>query len=172
MKRPIMKIISLIATLLLSLSCYALNVGDTVPAFKLSDQNGNIVDGQSFKNKWTILFFYPKADTPGCTKQACAFRDNSTKITNLGAQIYGISVNSVKDQKKFFEKYKLNFPLLADEDAEVAKLFKVKRPLIDIAKRWTFIIGPENKVMDIGEDVDPVLDSERVINKLKELQKR
>lgn len=88
----------------------------------------------------------------------------------MGVKVYGISVNSVEDQKKFAEKYKLSFPLLADEDAKVAKQFEVKRPLIDIAKRWTFIVGPDHKIYDIGEDVDPVLDSERVLTKLKELK--
>jgi len=155
----------------LSPTAFALSVGDTVPEFSLKDQNNKVVKSSDFKGKWTILFFYPKAETPGCTKQACAFRDNSKKITELGAQIYGISVNTVEDQKKFAEKYNLNFPLLADEDAKVAKLFKVKMPLIDIAKRWTFTINPENKIVDIGENVDPVLDSERVFTKIKELQK-
>lgn len=156
--------------LLLSTSALALSVGDKVPDFTLPDQDNKSVQSSSFEGKWTVLFFYPKADTPGCTKQACAFRDNSKKITELGAQIYGISVNTVEDQKKFSEKYKLNFPLLADKDAKVAKLFGVKWPLIDIAKRWTFTISPDNKIVDIGEDVDPVLDSERVIKKIQELQ--
>lgn len=158
--------------LLLSSQAFALSVGDKTPEFSLPDQDNNIIKSSDFNGKWTVLFFYPKADTPGCTKQACAFRDNSKKITELGAQIFGISVNSVEDQKKFSEKYKLNFPLLADKDAKVAKLFKVKWPLIDIAKRWTFTISPENKIVDIGEDVDPVLDSQRVIEKIQELQNK
>lgn len=156
--------------LLYSFSSFALNKGDKVPSFSLKNQDGQTINSKDFENKWTVLFFYPKAETPGCTKQACAFRDNSKKIEELGAKIYGISVNTVKDQKKFAEKYKLNFQLLADEDAVVAKLFDVKRPIIDIAKRWTFIIDPDGKIADIGEDVDPVLDSERVISKLKELK--
>lgn len=156
--------------ILFTLNSFALDTGKEIPSFSLKNQEGEMVKSDDFKDKWTVLFFYPKADTPGCTKQACAFRDNSKKISEMGAQILGISINSVKDQKKFSEKYNLRFPLLADEEAKVAKLFEVKRPLIDIAKRWTFIIGPDLKIKDIGEDVDPVLDSERVISKLKELQ--
>lgn len=165
-----MKLITLLCSLLFCINAFALKVGDTAPSFTLADQAGQKVNSADFKNRWTVLFFYPKADTPGCTKQACAFRDNTKKFKEMGVNIYGISVNSVEDQKKFAEKYKLSFPLLADEDAKVAKMFEVKRPLIDIAKRWTFVLSPENKIVDIGEDVDPVLDSERVLTKIKELQ--
>lgn len=162
----------LLSSLLISSSAWALKVGDSAPAFSLKDQSGKTVDSKSFKGKWTVLFFYPKADTPGCTKQACAFRDNSKEIMAQNASIFGISINSVKDQKNFAQKYQLNFPLLADEDAKVSKLYEVKRPLIDIAKRWTFIIDPENNIAEIAEDVDPVLDSQRVITSLKKLQKK
>ena len=166
-----MKLTTLLSLLLFCLNAFALKVGDTAPSFTLADQTGQKVSSADFKNKWTVLFFYPKADTPGCTKQACAFRDNAKKFKEMNVNIYGISVNSVEDQKKFAEKYRLSFPLLADEDAKVAKMFEVKMPLIDIAKRWTFTLSPENKIVDIGEDVDPVLDSERVLAKIKELQK-
>lgn len=166
-----MKKLILLLTLLLSFPSWAIELGETIPAFTLKDQQQNTVDSNSFKNNWTVLFFYPKAETPGCTKQACAFRDNIKVFNDMGVKIYGISVNSVEDQKKFAEKYNLKFPLLADHEAVVAKLFKVKMPLIDISKRWTFIIGPDLKVRDIGENVDPVLDSQRVIDTLKKLQK-
>jgi len=167
-----MKTFLLISTLMFSFSIFAIEIGESIPQFTIQDHMNNTVRSDDFKNKWTVLFFYPKADTPGCTKQACAFRDNSKKITEMGVQIYGISINTVEDQKKFSEKYNLNFPLLADADAKVSKLFDVKRPFLPVAKRWTFIINPEGKIVDIGEDVDPVLDSERVVNRIKEIKKK
>lgn len=151
----------------------SLKAGDKAPSFTLPDQ-----DGQAFKlsdrmgKGWTVLYFYPKADTPGCTKQACAFRDSIKAIRAQNAEIYGISVDSQIDQKKFHTKHKINFGLLCDEKAEVAEKFGVKMPVIGIAKRWTFVIDPELNIRNIEKDVDPALDAKKTAKLLEDLQKK
>jgi peroxiredoxin Q/BCP len=123
------------------------------------------------KGTWTVLYFFPKAETPGCTKQACAFRDNIKKIRAQNADVFGISTNSVKEQAEFSKNHNLNFTLLADENAEVAKFYGTKMPVLNYAKRWTYIIDPDLVIRDVSKDVDPILDAERVAKKIEELQK-
>jgi peroxiredoxin Q/BCP len=149
----------------------SLKVGDEAPAFSLADQDGKAFSLVDRKGKgWTVLYFYPKADTPGCTKQACAFRDSIKQIREQSAEIYGVSVDSVADQKKFHEKHKINFPLLCDEKGEVAEKFGVKMPVIGIAKRWTFVIDPDLKIRNIDKDVDPAMDAKKTAKLLETLQ--
>ena len=151
----------------------SLKSGDKAPEFTLPDQ-----DGQAFKlsdrmgKGWTVLYFYPRADTPGCTKQACAFRDSIKAIQAKNTEVYGISVNSQTDQKKFHTKHKINFRLLCDEKAHVAETFGVKIPVIGIAKRWTFVIDPELNIRNIEKDVDPALDAKKTAKLLDDLQKK
>ena len=149
-----------------------LKVGDLAPVFSLKLQDGKDFELKNRQGKWTVLYFYPKAETPGCTKQACAFRDNIEKIHVLGAEVFGISVNSVDDQKKFKEHHKLNFDLLADEAGAVTNLFGSKMPVMRMSKRWTYIIDPSLKIRSIDKDVDPVKDADHVALKLTELQKK
>lgn len=170
------KIFSLLAQTivlcLLSTSVYGLKEGDTVPTFELKNQNNEVFQSKTRDGKWTVFYFYPKASTPGCTKQACAFRDHLQKIRDLKADIFGISVDTVEDQKKFHSKEKLNFDLLADAQGKVSQEFGVKSPQSPVAQRWTFIIDPTLKVRWIGKDVDPALDALNVAKTLKELQKK
>lgn len=147
-----------------------IKIGDPAPAFIIKDQEGNSFDLQSRKNQWTVLYFYPKAETPGCTKQACAFRDNIKKIRDQGAEVFGISVNSVKDQKAFAKKHNINFTLLADQKGDITKLYGSKMPLLSMSKRWTYIIDPNLVIRDINKDVDPVTDAQRVADKITELK--
>ncbi len=149
-----------------------LKVGDKAPTFKLKTQAGQNFDLNERKGLWTVLYFYPKADTPGCTKQACAFRDNLSQVKELGAEVFGISVNTQEEQKKFHEKHKLNFTLLADADGKVGERYGAKTSEARMSRRWTFIIGPQLDVMDIDRDVDPVSNPERVVTRLKSLQKK
>jgi peroxiredoxin Q/BCP len=147
-----------------------LKVGDTAPTFKAKTHAGAEFDLQSRKGHWTVLYFYPKSETPGCTKQACAFRDHIQKIRDQKAEVFGISVNTVKDQAGFHKHHHLNFTLLADPEGEVVKLYGTKAPVIKISKRWTFILDPELKIRAIEKDVDPAKDAEKVaalIAKLK-----
>src|SRR5882672_9194273 len=88
--------------------------GTKAPAFQLQTQDGKLVRSEERAGKWTVLYFYPKDDTPGCTKQACAFRDSIEIIRKLGAEVYGISKDTVESHKKFGEKFNLNFSILAD----------------------------------------------------------
>ena len=148
-----------------------LSVNSPAATFKLLTQEGKDFSLAERKGSWTVLYFFPKAETPGCTKQACAFRDNIKKIRNQNADVFGISTNSVKEQLDFSKNHHLNFVLLADEKAEVAKLYGPKMPVLNMAKRWTYIIDPELIIRDISKDVDPIQDAERVAKRIEELQK-
>ncbi|HSG04978.1 MAG TPA: peroxiredoxin, partial [Nitrospiria bacterium] len=99
--------------------------GDSAPDFTLPDQGGNPVTLSGQRGKWVVLYFYPKDDTPGCTKEACSFRDNILALQQLNTVVLGVSVDSVASHKKFSEKYELNFPILADETHEVCKRYGV-----------------------------------------------
>lgn len=148
------------------------DVGLPARTFSLKNHAGNTFELAQRKGLWTVLYFYPKSETPGCTKQACAFRDSISKIRELKAEVFGISINTVEDQKNFREHHKLNFDLLADVDGKVTELYGAKMPVVKMAKRWTFIIDPELVIRSIDKDVDPVKDADHVATKLKELQKK
>jgi peroxiredoxin Q/BCP len=169
-----MKKIFSILSLILGTNAHAaaLKVGDGAPNFSLQTNEGKPFELNARKGAWTVLYFYPKAETPGCTKQACAFRDSIKVIRDLGADIFGVSVNTVAEQAGFHEHHHLNFALLADVDAKVAELYGVKMPVMKMAKRWTFIIGPDLKIKYIEQDVDPVKDAENVAQQLRLLQAR
>jgi thioredoxin-dependent peroxiredoxin len=149
-----------------------LNLGNRAPLIKLKTDTGADFDLTSRKGHWTVLYFYPKAETPGCTKQACAFRDSLSEIRKLDAELFGISADNVDALKKFKESHKLNFTLLADPDLEAIKAYGTKMPLVNMSKRWTFIIGPDLQIQWIEKEVDPVLDAARVAEKLRELQSK
>ncbi len=147
------------------------SVGQPAPDFRLQDQNGNWHALEDFKGKWVALYFYPKADTPGCTKEACEFRDNIFAFEEMGATILGVSIDAIKDQKKFAEKYSLPFPLLADIDGKTAEAYGVLNNLgiMKLAKRQSFLIGPDGKIAKHYEKVDPTAHSKEVLADLKAL---
>lgn len=149
-----------------------LKLGDPAPDLKLKTDSGENFNLQSRKGQWTVLYFYPKAETPGCTKQACAFRDNISQIRKLGAEIFGVSADDVEALKKFKKNHNLNFVLLADSELVAIKAYGTKMPVLSMSKRWTFIIGPDLKIRAIEKDVDPVLDAQRVAEKLQTLQRQ
>jgi peroxiredoxin Q/BCP len=151
-------------------SAAELKAGDPAPLITLRTDSGADFNLNSRKGHWTVLYFYPKAETPGCTKQACAFRDSLSEIRKLNAELFGISADNVDALKKFKENHKLNFTLLADPDMEAIKAYGTKMPVVNMSKRWTFIIGPNLQIQWIETDVDPVLDASRVAEKLKQLQ--
>jgi peroxiredoxin Q/BCP len=148
-----------------------LKVGDSVPNFTVSNQDGQPFNMQDRKGQWTILYFYPKADTPGCTKQACAFRDNVELIRKQGAELFGISADTVEAQAAFHKKHNLNFTLLADPDAKVIEMFGTRMPILKLSKRWTYIIGPDLKIKALEKDIDPAMDAQRVAKQLEEMKK-
>jgi peroxiredoxin Q/BCP len=152
-----------------------LKTGDAAPEFKAKTDSGADFDLASRKGQWTVLYFYPKAETPGCTKQACAYRDNIKKVQAQGAEIYGISADDVTSQAKFKKNHQLNFTLLADPDETVIKAYGTKMMMLPMSKRWTFIIGPDLKIRSVQKDVDPAVDALKtaeLIGQLKTAQLR
>ncbi len=147
-----------------------LKVGDPAPLFTAKTQDGGSFDLASRKGQWTVLFFYPKAGTPGCTKQVCAFRDGIKAIRSEGAEVYGISTNTVEDQAAFHKEHNLAFTLLADPDGTVTEQYGAKMPILTIAKRWTFIIDSTLTIRQIDHDVDPALDAQHVATALAQLK--
>ena len=150
-----------------------LKTGDMAPAVSLKNHEGYSFSLQERKGKgWTILYFYPKAGTPGCTKQACAFRDAADDIKKQNAEVFGVSTDTVEKQSAFHKEHKLSFQLLADPDGKAADAYGVKIPVVKLAKRWTFIIDPELKIRHINDKVDPLLDAKQMIAVLKSLQEK
>ncbi len=146
-------------------------VGQMAPGFELRSDSGQTVRLDARRGQgWTVLYFYPKAGTPGCTTQACAFRDALVPIRARNAEVYGISTDSVEDLTRYREKYRLNFTLLSDQDAKVTEAYGAKIPGINMAKRWTFIIDPTLVIRRVDDDVDPALDARKVADALKLLQ--
>jgi peroxiredoxin Q/BCP len=168
-----LKSIGLVCLLSLSMSkAWALNVGEPAPLFTLKNQEGKEFSLANSKGKnWTLVYFYPKADTPGCTAQACAFRDPLEILKKENTVVVGISTNSVADLQKFKDKYQLNFELLSDEDGKVCSLYDSKIPVLLFAKRHTFIVDPNLIVRYVETDVDPALDAKRMAEKILDLQK-
>jgi peroxiredoxin Q/BCP len=168
--KKIFVLISFWGVLLASVAHAELNVGDAAPRFALKTDDGADFNLESRQGKWTVLYFYPKADTPGCTKQACAYRDSVKKFHQVGAEVYGVSSDDVAALVKFKEKHHLNFPLVADPDLKAIGLYGTKMPLVGISKRWTFLVDPKLTIRLIDRDVDPVKDAEKFSAKIKELQ--
>jgi len=119
-----------------------------------------------------VLYFYPKDDTPGCTEQACKFRDDMHGLTALGAQVLGVSVDDSLSHKKFADKYNLPFPLLADEKATVARSYGAVTDVLVVkfAKRYTFLIDPQGKIAKTYLQVNTSRHSQEIIDDLKKLQ--
>ena len=163
-------ILILLSILPLSVFAASPKVGDLAPTFTAKTHEGKDFDLQSRLGQWTVLYFYPKAHTPGCTKQACAFRDNLDKIKSQGADVIGISADTVEEQAKFHKEQNLNFTLIADPDDVVIKMYGAKMPIVKMSKRWTFIVDPELKIRALMKDVDPVLDSEKIAGQILTLK--
>ena len=155
----------------------AMNINDKAPEFTLPDQDGKEVSLKDSRGKYVVLYFYPRADTPGCTIEACEFRDSYRKIQNTGAVILGISPDQPKALKKFEEKYKLPFTLLGDADKKVCNAYGVikeknmyGKKVMGVA-RTTFIIGPDGKIKHIFNKVKPEGHAEEVLVFLKSAAK-
>ena len=146
-------------------------IGSLAPAFSLSDQGGSDVSLDSLRGKWVVLYFYPKNDTPGCTEEACSFRDDLAQLTALGAQIVGVSIASAASNAAFASKYHLPFPLLADHDADLARRYGAYADWLvaRFARRYTFLIDPQGKIAKIYLKVDTSKHSAEIIADLKQL---
>ena len=151
-----------------------LKEGQSAPDFELLDQSETKYSLQQYRGKWVVLYFYPKDDTPGCTKEACAFRDDIAILQSLDAQVLGVSVDDSASHAKFAEKYSLQFPLLADEGGAVAKKYACLTKIgpLKLAKRHTFIIDPAGKLAKIYRRVSPSSHSNEVITELKALKEQ
>lgn len=148
--------------------------GAVAPEFALPDQDGKSRQLLEWRGKWVVLYFYPKDDTPGCTEEACAFRDDWMQLSAMGAVVVGISIDTAASHKAFAQKHKLPFPLLADERAEVAQKYGAVSDwmVIKLAKRYTFLIDPQGKVAKAYLSVNTSRHSTEIIEDLKQFSKR
>jgi peroxiredoxin Q/BCP len=147
-------------------------VGDPAPDFELKDQDGEIHAIEDYRGKWVALYFYPKDGTPGCTTEACEFRDNIFAFHNRDCQILGVSLDDEESHREFSEKHGLPFPLLADTDGSTAEAYGVKSRMLGftVAKRQTFLIDPDGNVARHYEKVDPDMHSQEILADLDALQ--
>lgn len=151
-------------------------VGDQAPVFSLPDQDGTIHTLDQYRGRYLLLYFYPKDDTPGCTKEACALRDADPDFSKLDAAVLGVSADTVKSHKKFVEKYALTFPLLADEDRRTVEAYGVWGPKKFMGreyvgiKRTSFLIDPVGKIAKVYESVKPEKHAEEVLSDLRVMQ--
>ncbi|MCC8423921.1 thioredoxin-dependent thiol peroxidase [Mucilaginibacter sp. UR6-11] len=149
-----------------------LKAGDKAPDFTAKDQNGKTVSLADFKGKTVILYFYPKDDTPGCTAEACDFRDNYQSLTGKGFEVIGVSTDDEKSHKKFETKYNLPFPLIADTDHSIVEAYGVWGEKNMYGKKYmgtmrtTFIIDAEGKIKDVIDKVDTKAASQQVLDLL------
>lgn len=153
-----------------------LKVNDQAPNFKLENQNGDLIELENYRGKKVVVYFYPKDNTPGCTSQACAFRDYNDEIEKLGAVILGISKDPIKSHDKFANKHELNFNILSDEDLEVIKAFGVWQEKKMFGKtslgvvRSTFIINEEGIIEKVYPKAKAKTNAQDVYEYLKSLQ--
>ncbi|MBY0586038.1 thioredoxin-dependent thiol peroxidase [bacterium] len=153
-----------------------IEVGQKAPAFTLKNAEGKTVKLSDFKGKPIVLYFYPKDDTPGCTKEACAFRDANDDLAEHGAVVLGVSPDDVASHAKFRDKFKLNFPLLADTDHALAEKYGVWREKNMYGKksmgiqRSTYLIDPAGKVAKVWQRVKPEEHAQQVLDALAELE--
>jgi peroxiredoxin Q/BCP len=145
--------------------------GDPAPGFKLQDQNGEWHELRQYRGSWLAIYFYPKDDTPGCTTEACNFRDNIYAFKAIGAEVVGISVDDVESHKEFSDKYKLPFVILADASGATANAYGVLRDykLMKIAGRQSFLVNPDGMIVKHYQDVDPDTHTQEVLSDLDAL---
>ena len=167
----------LVLTMAYGLVAYAdlPKIGEPAPGFNLPDQQQRMHSLADYRGKWVVLYFYPKDDTPGCTKEACAFRDRKEELTKLGAVVLGVSPDDVASHVKFREKYSLNFPLLADPDHSLAETYGAWREKNMYGKksmgvqRSTYLIDGAGVVARVWKRVQVEGHDEQVLAALREL---
>ena len=141
--------------------------------FSLPDQNGKVHSLSSYKGSWVLLYFYPKDDTPGCTKEACGFRDSLNDLKKHNVFVLGVSADSVSSHQKFAKKYNLNFPLLSDEKKEIIKAYgafgkkKFMGKEFEGILRISFLINPEGEIVKKYDKVKPEVHAKEVLEDIK-----
>jgi peroxiredoxin Q/BCP len=145
--------------------------GQPAPLFKLQDQDNRSHALADYRGRWVVLYFYPKDDTPGCTTEACSFRDNISAFTALGAQVLGVSLDDSTSHARFAEKFHLPFPLLADSDGRVTDSYGAlwSAGPLRFARRHSFIIDPQGKLARVYRNVTPSTHTREVQDDLKGL---
>src|SRR3972149_10307510 len=143
-----------------------LKVGRKAPEFKLPDQKGNLHSLSDYKGGWLLIYFYPKDFAPGCTKEACSFRDNFSRLKDK-LQLVGISGDSVESHKNFSEKYNLPFTILSDPERKAIKNYGTNGLIF--AKRTSFLINPQGTIEKIYEKVDPTTHAEEILKDISSL---
>lgn len=153
-----------------------IEIGNIAPLFTSKIDGDKDFDLKNYLGQWIVLYFYPKDDTSGCTKEACGFRDNMERISNFGANVFGVSPDTVKSHDKFKEKYNLNFTLIADPNKEICNLYEVMGEKKMYGKtymgviRSTFIINPKGEIAFLWKNVKVDGHVDEVISKLEELK--
>lgn len=161
-------------SLLLSLAgLLGLSSGDTAPDFSAKNQDGKLIKLSELHGKPVLLYFYPKDDTPGCTKEACNFRDRHGQLLKLGAVIFGISRQDEKSHQEFRKKFHLPFDLLIDDKGEIAKKYGIgTMPVVGFHHRQSVLIGADGKIAKVYSKVDPDHHPDEVLKDLEELSKK
>jgi peroxiredoxin Q/BCP len=154
----------------------ALEIGNLAPDFSIENIGNEIVKLSDFRGKWVVLYFYPKDDTSSCTKEACSFRDNMERITNLGAVVLGVSPDNLKSHIKFKDKFNLNFSLVPDSDKSICTSYDVIGEKSMFGKKYfgvirsTYIISPEGKIAEVYSKVKVDKHVDTVIKRIIELK--
>lgn len=157
---------------------YEPKVGDVAPDFQLPSTRGKDVRLKEFKGKDVILYFYPKDDTPGCTAEACSFRDHEGDLSRYGAVVLGVSTDPIESHNKFRSKYSLNYPLLSDETADIAKMFGVwKEKNLYGRRTWgvartTYWIGADGRIKKIYRKIDTAKHADEILADLQAAHKK
>lgn len=147
-----------------------LKEGDVAPEFSVPASTGETISLSKLKGKFVVLYFYPKDDTPGCTKEACGFRDLYSQLAKKGAVVLGVSTDSVKSHQKFIEKFKLPFTLLSDTEKQIVNAYGVWGEKTFMGRKYlgthriTFLIGPDGRLKKIWPKVKPEEHAEEVLN--------
>ena len=136
--------------------------GESLPDLELTTESGEHIGTGELTGQRTVLYFYPKDDTPGCTKEACAFRDRINDYAKAGIQVYGVSLDSPESHHKFREKYGLNFPLLTDEEGRASEALGVLGER-GKARRVTFLLDPEGRISKVYPEVSPQTHAEEIL---------
>jgi peroxiredoxin Q/BCP len=146
--------------------------GSAAPDFALQDQDGRIHRLGDYAGRWLVLYFYPRDDTPGCTREACRFRDDIGVLGDLGAAVLGVSIDEVRSHADFAQKHQLPFPLLSDPDGATAKAYDslLNLGLVRFARRHTFIIAPDGRIAARFDKVNPARHAADVAQTLRSLQ--
>ena len=137
--------------------------GQPLPEMDLTAEDGGHVGNDDLTGQRTVLYFYPKDDTPGCTKEACAFRDRMGDYGEAGIKVYGVSLDSPESHREFREKYSLNFPLLTDEDGRAAEALGILRDNGEVANRVTFLLAPDGNIAKVYPEVSPETHADEIL---------